>query len=126
MSKIKEWLKLYWTEYPFQMVGVVLLITTMMLGWMNQIRVGWYAYALAGVITGLCALCNKFGNPMKTVSQTIQDMTSNKLIDYVLGIVIIGFCLWQHFGKYGFEPGMENAYWILPIGLAIHFFANKD
>ena len=118
-----------------QKIGVGLLISTGFFGLIGQFGAGWAAYALTGLITLACAIRNKVGEPTRTVSQYIQDLTDKKWIDYIVGGVIIGFCIWQHFSLFdkinieelsSFELGMIAAYWVLPMGLAIHFFANKD
>lgn len=116
-----------------QYFGVFLLIGAGFLGWAGEYGWGWRCFGLAGLITATCAVVNKF-SPARTVSQTIQDLTKNKLIDYSVGGVIIAFCAWRYYVLCGqdlsaltnFELAMTMAYWPLAIGLSIHFFANKD
>jgi len=133
--KIVDFIKEQWRRYPLQVIGSTLLILAGLFGLIRQFGLGWTAFALVGIITAICAIRNKVGEPTKTVSQWIQDLTNNKQVDYAVGSVIIIFCVWQHFTLFDkidttslstFELGMIAAYWPLPIGLAIHFFANKD
>lgn len=109
-----------------QKIGVILLLSTGVLGLLGEFGAGWVAYGITGIITAACAIRDEIGQPTRTVSQYIQDWTTSKPKDYALGLAIIIFCAWQHFSMYGFEEGMRATYWSLPIGLAIHFFANKD
>ena len=132
---IKEYIQEKWQSYPLQMVGVGLLILALFFGSIYQFGLGWICFAAAGVITLGCAVRNKIGNPTRTVSQVIQDLTRNKMVDYIVGALIEALAIYQHFAVFekidmteltGRELGMITAYWPLVMGLAIHFFANKD
>lgn len=107
------------------MIGAGLLVVASILGWVGEIGFGWIAFVSVGVITAACAIRNKW-IPTRTVSQWIQDLTEDKALDYSIGAVGIVFAAWRYFSMYGFEKGMEMAFWPLVIGLLIHFFANKD
>jgi len=133
--KIKDFIQENWQSYPLQLIGAALIILAGLFGLIRQFGLGWIAFGLTGIITAACAIRNKIGEPTRTVSQWIQDLTSNKPVDYVVGSVIIIFSAWQHFtlfdkiditGISTFDLAMIAAYWPLSIGLAIHFFANKD
>ena len=122
--------KFNWKEYGFQMAGVGLLIASLPLMWLGETGVAWVALGIAGAITASCAIRHKLrmpdDPPTRTVSQWIQDLSANKLIDYAVGSVIIFVMAWSFFARYGFEGGLEKAYEPLVIGLSIHFFADKD
>lgn len=110
----------------YQKIGAGLLVATGVLGLISWFYPAWIALGVVGVITLGCAIRNKLGTPTKTVSQWIQDLTANKTIDYAVGIAIIAIASLVFFEKYGFESGMEIAFWPLVCGLSLHFFANKD
>ena len=116
--------KLDWKKYGIQMAGVLLLIVSLPLMWLGETGLAWVVLALAGAITAGCAIRNKW-TPTRTVSQWVQDLTANKLIDYAVGSAIIFIMAWSFFARYGFEGGLEKAYEPLICGLSIHFFANK-
>ena len=117
--------KFDWHKYGFQMAGVGLLVLSMPLKWAGETGAAWVALGLAGAITAGCAIRNKW-TPTRTVSQWIQDLSANKLIDYTVGSAIIVVMAWSFFARYGLEGGLEKAYEPLICGLAIHFFANRD
>lgn len=118
--------------YFRQNVGVGLLIAAGILGLAKEFGYAWAALGVTGFITLLCALRDAYVESTKTVSQWIQDLTDNKVIDYIAGSTIIAVAIWQHFtmvippDSSRFEIGMMTAFWPLICGLAIHFFANKD
>jgi len=118
--------KFDWDKYKLQIIGAGLLILAGFLGLIGEIGLAWVALAGAGAITLSCALRNKWGNPTRTVSQWIQDLTTNKLVDYAVGSGIIVVAGWKFFAQYGFEKGLEIAFWPFVCGLSIHLFANKD
>jgi len=134
-NKIKEYIQEKWQLYPIQLVGISLLVLALFLGSIHQFGVGWICFGIVGAITLSCVIRNEIGEPTRTVSQVIQDLTRNKLVDYIVGVLTEILAVYQHFAVFenidmaeltSFEFGMITAYWPLVMGLAIHFFANKE
>lgn len=111
---------------PYQKIGAGLLVAAGVLGLISWFYPAWIALGITGVITLGCAIRNELGTPTRTVSQWIQGLTTNKAIDYIIGVAIIAVASLVFFEKYGFEGGMEIAFWPLVCGLSLHFFANED
>ena len=115
-----------------QKIGAGLFAVAYVLGLAGEIGYAWYALAAVGVITLSCAIWNEYVASTRTVSQWIQDLTDNKVTDYIVGSIIVAIATWSHFtmdippNAIRFEVGMMTAFWPLICGLAIHFFANKD
>jgi len=109
----------------WQITGACSLITAVLLSLIGEFGYGWICFGLTGIITASCAIRNKW-IPTRTVSQWIQDLTTNKALDYSIGAIGIALATWCYFSLYGLEKGMEAAFWPLTVGLLIHFFANKD
>lgn len=133
--RIKDFVLENWRLYPLQIIGIALLILAGVFGLFCQFGVGWICFGIAGGITAFCAARDKWFESTKTVSQVIQDLTTKKLIDYIVGVATIAIAIWQHLSIFekietadftNFELAMITAYWPLVIGLAFHFFANKD
>jgi len=62
----------------------------------------------------------------RTISQWIQDLTSNKTIDYAVMVIIIAGAFYTGFAKYGFIGGFETLLPVIVTILALHLFANED
>jgi len=62
----------------------------------------------------------------RTISQWIQDLTSNKTIDYTVMVGLLIGTFYTGFAKYGIIGGFEVLFPMIVIILALHLFANED
>ncbi len=104
-----------------QKIGTGLLAIAFILFWMAETG---YSYGVL-IVAGILDLYLEF-TKKQTISQWIQSLTDNKVIDYSIMGVLLGSTIYKIFLELGYAKGFEVCLPMLIMFLAIHFFGNKD
>ena len=104
-----------------QKIGAGLLLLAFIFYVFNEIGLAYAVLIFAGIIDIYLVIANKM-----TISQWIQDLTSNKLIDYAILIVLWVATFFIFFNQYGFIEGMRASLPLVIAFLALHLFADKN
>ena len=104
-----------------QKIGAGLLTLAFVLFVLREPGISYGALIAAGLVDLYLVIVKD-----QTISQWIQDLTSDKWIDYVILTGLMAATFYRFAADYNFIAAMKITLPFLIMGLALHLFANKD
>jgi len=104
-----------------QVLGAALLDAAFVLFLFGEIGISYIALLLAGLLDLYLVWKHE-----QTISQWVQDLTHNKVVDYVVLTALTVSSIFVFTRQVDLRAGLTAALPIIWIGLALHLFANKD
>lgn len=129
---MKNWIKKNWEKYPVQMMGAGWVMLAIVATWFAEWGIAAGCYGMAVLVESYLlikhALWKDFqmGQETDTISQWVQAITDNKIVDYMIMAIWITITVVSYARHFGWETTGISTLFLMANVLAVHFFMDKD